>query len=147
MSTQLESPADFIASVGPLGLTWRCRRLADRLTEDARRLYHELGLKMEPNWYALLLLLKRCGALTIGEIASAMRLRHPSVIALAKGVERAGLVTSDRSSTDGRQRIVRLSAAGRKRVGELSPVWFACARALAELIDGTGQDVLGRSEE
>jgi len=60
------------------------------------------------------------GALTIGELAEALLVRHHSASGLVTRLEALGLVERCATDEDARRRVVRLTAAGDRRIAALS---------------------------
>jgi len=140
MATQKVS--DFLPSLGPLGLTLRMRRLTDRLAEGGRRLYAARGLPLQPHGYAVLLLLERRGPSSVTALAAALGLSHPSVIQLAKKLTDSGLLTSSSDPTDGRRRLLSLSAEALDLLPTFEPIWAAFSAELASMLEDAGGDLL-----
>ena len=133
---------DFIASRGPLGLTLRLKRLADRLADDGRRLYEDLEVGLEPSWYALLQLLQESEALSVTQAAARLRLSHPSVVATSRKLESAGLLAAEADPDDRRRRVLRLSDEAREKLPAFEELWRAFAAELGGLIESSGADLL-----
>lgn len=138
----MTTTTDIISSLGPLGLTLRLRRLADRLTEDGRHLYEGLNVGLEPHWYALLTLLQTHQALSVTQAASELRLSHPSVVATSRKLERAGLLVTEADPEDRRRRVLRLSESAEEQMPDFQRIWRAFGHALTELIEATDIDLL-----
>lgn len=134
---------DYLGSLGALGLTARLKRLTDGLLHEARALYDELGLGIEPNWHLVFLLLEAHGALTVTEITTALGVAHPSVVAMTTRMIERGLVKPHPNPTDARSKRLRLTPKGRARLAAAKPVWEASRAALETLMGETGVDVLG----
>lgn len=135
--------SDFLAELGPLALTLRLKRLADRLLEDGRRLYETIDLPLEPSWYALLLLLRDRGALAVTQAAAHLGLSHPSVVESSRRLEKAGLIVGSPDPTDGRRRMLRLSARAEEEMPEFEKFWGAFRLELTELLASARGDLLG----
>ncbi|CAM2070380.1 Bifunctional helix-turn-helix transcriptional regulator/GNAT family N-acetyltransferase [Sulfidibacter corallicola] len=133
---------DFLSSLGPLGLTLRLKRLADRFTEDARRLYGALNLVLEPNWHAVLLLLAEHEPLTVTQVASHLGLSHPSIVSTSQKLEKAGYVVANTATHDRRRRMLQLSEEGRARLAEFRDLWDAFRDELADMIEVGGGDLM-----
>lgn len=96
----------------------------DRLVDDVLALYHLIRrashpvhrAEMTPEQYWLLRLLRRRGALSIGELAEALGVTGSSVTTACKRLEKAGLVTRERQSDDERMVRVGLTAQGNAQV-------------------------------
>ncbi len=129
----ISGATDFLLSLGPLALTLRLRRLADRLTEDGRRFYAQQAPDLEPNWYALWLLLRERGPLSVTDAAHQLRLRHPSVVRLSRAMEQAGLLRTAPDPRDGRRRVLSLSRKAWDQGSRLSSLWSAFEETLTRL--------------
>lgn len=103
------------------------------------------GADLEPQQYLLLLALRGLPAgrePNIRELAERMQLRHHSVVELVDRLEHRQLLRRERSRTDRRQVIVRLTPRGEKiltrlakqRLAELRTSAPALVRALAVVI-------------
>lgn len=71
--------------------------------------------------------------MTVGMLASALGISHPSVSETRRSLEAAGLIQASADSSDGRRRVLALTAHGRALVDRLSALWQAfdaAARAL-----------------
>ena len=96
----------------------------DRLVDDVLALYHLIRrashpvhrAEMTPEQYWLLRLLRRRGALSIGELADALGITGSSVTTACKRLEKAGLVTRERQADDERMVRVMLTQQGIERV-------------------------------
>ena len=96
----------------------------DRLVDDVLALYHLIRrashpvhrAEMTPEQYWLLRILRRRGALSIGELAEALGVTGSSVTTACKRLEKAGLVIRERQSDDERMVRVMLTEEGYARV-------------------------------
>jgi DNA-binding MarR family transcriptional regulator len=117
----------------------------DHLVDDLLTLYHVIRRASHPvhraemtqEQYWLLRLLRRQGALSIGELAEAIGVTGSSVTTACKRLEKAGLVTRERQSDDERMVRVALTAQGYERV----EAWHQQRRALLlQLLAPLGQE-------
>lgn len=141
MTTYL-SEKDFLSELGPLGLTMRLRRIADRMVHQARSIYRELGLDIEPNWHAVLLLLEKHPESGVADIARRLGIRHPSASVLVDQLEKRGYIRRKNDPADARRQILLLTAAAKKKMPELKKVWDAGAKAIQSAIDESGHNIL-----
>jgi DNA-binding MarR family transcriptional regulator len=96
----------------------------DRLVDDVLALYHVIRrashpvhrAEMTPEQYWLLRLLRRRGALSIGELAEALGVTGSSVTTACKRLEKAELVTRERQVDDERMVRVALTDQGLARI-------------------------------
>ena len=133
--------------VSPQAVFGRLHRLADRLREDLVRGYADFGLG--EGEFDVLATLRRSGEpyeMAPGEIARHTMVTTGAVSKRLDRLERDGLVVRAVSEQDGRGRVVRLTAAGRRTIDEafeahiarehglLAPLDAAEAQQLASLL-------------
>ena len=128
---------DFVSELGCLGFTMRLKRISDALIHDGRRMYREMGLDIEPNWYVIFRLLKREGRLSVTEIADRILWAHPSVIAITNKMIKAGYLKSIRSITDNRKRELELTEKAHQMLPEFDRIWNAGERGVIGALEGT----------
>lgn len=96
----------------------------DLLVDDILALYHLIRRsshpihrgEITPEQYWLLRLLRRKGALSVGELAEALGVTGSSVTTACKRLEKAALVTRERQSDDERMVRVMLTTEGHEHV-------------------------------
>jgi DNA-binding MarR family transcriptional regulator len=101
--------------VGPQGVIGRLHRLAGHLTAELVTVYQRHGLS--EGEFDVLATLRRSGApyeLAAGELAEHTMVTTGGLTKRLDRLESGGLITRRRSDTDGRGRVVRLTAAGRR---------------------------------
>jgi MarR family transcriptional regulator, organic hydroperoxide resistance regulator len=114
---------DYVRGLAGAGIGARLRRLSESIDGDAARVYAALGIEFEQRWLGVLNQLALNGPATVGELASTLRITHVSVSQTRHSLERAGLVDSQADATDARRRRLVLTAAGRRLVRRLQPLW------------------------
>jgi MarR family transcriptional regulator, organic hydroperoxide resistance regulator len=120
---------DYVKEAGPAALGARLRRLSHEVDGDARRLYAEFGIAFEQRWLGLLDLLSSHGPLTVGELAAALGISHPSVSQSRQSLAKAGLIAWEADAKDQRRRKLRLTEEGAALVARLAPLWQALDEA------------------
>ena len=133
---------DVITQLGPLALASRLRRLSERLSRDASRIYEDHGIEFEAPWFPVMRLLAQRSPLAVTSVARALGITHPAVNQLAQAMIKRGLLVATRDAEDERKRLLSLSPKGRRMLGALEPIWAEIRAATRELIDETGTDVL-----
>jgi DNA-binding MarR family transcriptional regulator len=103
--------------VSPQGVIGRLHRLAGHLTEQLLVVYRRFGLSEGD--FDVLATLRRAGApfeRAPGELAQFTMVTTGAMTKRVDRLERDGLVTRRRSTTDGRGRVVALTPAGRELI-------------------------------
>src|SRR3569833_2878902 len=108
---------------GPAAIGARLRRLSESIDEDAGRMYADLGITFQQRRVGILEQLAGAETLSVGDLATMLGIRHSSVSQTRRSLEEAGLVESEADPNDARSRRLRLSAAGKKLVRRLEPLW------------------------
>jgi len=105
--------------VRPQGVIGRLHRLAGHLTEQLCAVYRRYGLT--EGEFDVLATLRRAGEpfeRAPGELAAHTMVTTGAMTKRIDRLEHAGLVTRRRSASDGRGRVVALTAAGRKLIDD-----------------------------
>jgi len=117
--------SDFLTELGLNAVVTRLKRVSDEMLHDGRRMYKELGLDIEPNWFAVFKLLRKYGPLPVTSISEALGLSHPSVISIINKMMKAGYLSESRTDSDSRKRILELTPRAMERFPEFDKVWNA----------------------
>lgn len=128
---------DFAKELGCLGFTMRLKRISDAMMHEGKKMYKELGIDIEPNWYVVFRLLKREGEMSVTEIAERIRLAHTSVINLTNNMMKAGYLTSAQCTDDNRRRLLTLSDKALERLPHLEQIWSAGEAGIIKALEGT----------
>lgn len=129
----MTAPADYSRSYGGEALGARLRRASERIDRDGTRVYAAHGVKFEQRWYGVLRQLIANGAMSVGEIASVLRITHASVSETVRSLTKAGIVCAEASPGDARRRDLRLTAEGEALAARLTPLWEAFNVAAGQL--------------
>ncbi|GAB3907424.1 GNAT family N-acetyltransferase [Larkinella knui] len=138
---------DLMAQLGPLAFGSRLRRLSDLITKQASAVYESFGLDFDPKWFTLFYLLSRKSPLSVTEIADELGFSHPAIIQLARELEQAGLIVSEKSGKDSRKRLLSLSDKGQELLPELEKIWQAINELNTQLITKQRHNLLFAMEE
>lgn len=126
---------DFIKELGLLSVVTRLKRLSDIMIHDGRKLYKELGMDIEPNWYVIFRLLEQNGEMTITEIAEKIGFAHPSVISIVNKMIKAGYLNEKKCGLDSRKRLLSLTAKATEKMPEFEMVWNAGTAGMKKMLD------------
>ena len=139
---------DFVKELDFLGFVTRLKRISDAMLHDGRRLYRELGMDIEPNWFVILKLLKKEGELTVTEIAEKIGFAHPSVISIVNKMTKAGYLKSSKCSDDSRRRLLKLTPKAEKKMPEFQKVWDAGTAVIKKMfVDVDALEFLDKLEQ
>ena len=142
---------DVLAASGSLFLGSRIKRLADRMQADATLVLEDLDLPVQPSHIPLLAALDRHGMLTVSDAVEALGISQPAVTRISGFLAQLGLIEASRPASDGRQKCLALTAAGRAlveriRIG-LWPQVRSAADALCDGLSGSFLDQIAGLEE
>ncbi len=128
---------DFLSELGLNAVVTRLKRASDAMLHDGKRMYKELGMDIEPNWFAIFKLLRKHGSLTITEIADQIGFSHPSVISIVNKMMKAGYLSESRSDEDSRKRILSLTPKAEGKMPEFEMVWDAGTAGFKKMMHDT----------
>lgn len=140
MESDISFRTDFAAELGHLGFTMRIKRLSDNLMHEGKRMYKELDLDIEPNWFIIFRLLKSGEQFSVMEISDRIRLAHPSVISLTNKMIKAGYLSSEQCTLDNRKRLLSLTEKAMHQFPVWEQVWAAGSMGIARMLKGTGAE-------
>lgn len=115
------------------GLGTQLRHLTELLDGDVARAYVDAGLDYRPRYTPVMRVLARETAASVGRIAQVAGISQPSATQTIALMKKEGLVTVG-PGADGRERVVRLGAAGQRMLPKLMECW-AATQAAAESLD------------
>jgi DNA-binding MarR family transcriptional regulator len=125
---------NIISRLGALAIGARMRRLTDMFSRDVAIIYKEHNLNFEAKYFVLFYLISQKDGIGIMEIAAELSLTHPAIIHLARDLEKKGYIQSERSATDNRKRLLRLSKKGKAALPEFKKVWNRIEKLNAQLM-------------
>lgn len=128
---------DFLRELGLNAVVTRMKRASDAMLHDGKRMYKELGMDIEPNWYAVFKLLRKHGSVGVMDIADAIGLSHPSVISIINKMIKAGYLKESRSPEDSRKRNLSLTPKAKKKFPEFERIWDAGTAGFKKMMSDT----------
>lgn len=138
---------DFYHQAGKLALGSRLRRLSEKLTEDAVKVYDLYEIPLDPKWFPVFFVLSHQEEASITEIAKIIGHSHPSVSKIVREMKSKRLVATDKSTNDARVNIVRLSDTGRQLVSKIEQQYRDVTQAVENLLSETQHDLWDVIEE
>ncbi len=131
------SEQDFLKQLGFLSFVTRLKRVSDAMLHDGRKLYKELGMDIEPNWYVVFKLLQQRGEMTVTEIADEIGFAHPSVITIVNKMLKAGYLESNQCEIDSRRKLLDLSEKARRELPEFEKIWDSGVTGIKRMLADT----------
>lgn len=129
---------DYPAKMGGAALGARLRRLSAAIDADAARVYAAAGVAFEQRWFGVVDQLARNGPMAVGALADALGISHASVSETRRSLEAAGHIHVVTDGSDGRRRVLALSAQGQALVDRLGSLWRAFDDAASALDQEAG---------
>ncbi len=133
---------DLMKDLGALAFGSRLKRLSDKIMRQASGVYQSYGLDFEPKWFPLFYLLSQHSEMGIMEIADNLGITHPAVIQLAKELEKKRWISSGKSKSDARKRILTLTQKGKKLLPQLQDIWSKIRQVNEALIQNQPHNLL-----
>lgn len=128
---------DIYATLGPLILGSRLRRLSEQFISEVNKVYQEQDIPFDASWFPVFYLLSENPAVSIRELSDTLQVSHSAVSQLITGLKRRGLVDSTVSDNDARRQLIHLSPDGQVLLQRITPIWKAISAAFLEM---EGQD-------
>lgn len=128
---------DFLKELGFLSFVTRLKRLSDSMIHDGRKMYRELGMDIEPNWFVIFKLFETHEELTVMEIAEKIGFAHPSVITIVNKMVKKNYLRSRQCDEDSRRRILVLTDKARDKMPEFEKVWTAGIASMKKMLSDT----------
>lgn len=133
---------DAIKEFGHLALGTRLKRLGDRLQMQTQVILDRAGVPVPASHLPPLACLKRCGAMTVGDLARSLGVKQPGVTRMAQALEVAGLIRSRPAKDDRRARILEITSTGREWMDRLEAGTFPWVEAAVREACGDAPDGL-----
>lgn len=125
---------DFYSQIGKVALGSRLRRLSDRLTEDAAKIYTLYNVALDPKWFPVFYVLSHKESAAVTEIAQIIGHSHASVSQIVREMSNRGLATTEKHSQDARVSVVKLSDAAKQLIPDLEQQCIDVNQAVEELL-------------
>ncbi|HAA27322.1 MAG TPA: MarR family transcriptional regulator [Cyanobacteria bacterium UBA8553] len=125
---------DFYSQIGKVALGSRLRRLSDRFTEDAAKIYTLYNVALDPKWFPVFYVLSQKESAAVTEIAQSIGHSHASVSQIVREMSSRGLATTKKHHQDARVSVVKLSDAGRQLIPRLEQQCVDVNQAVEELL-------------
>ncbi len=138
---------DFYFQVGKLALGSRLRRLSEKLTEDAAKIYNLYEIPLDPKWFPVFYVLSHKKEASITEIAQIIGHSHPSVSQIVKEMKKKGLAITNKSAEDARVNTVRLSESGKQLIPKIEKQYLDVTQAVEDLLSEAQNDLWKAIEE
>ncbi|MCW3466994.1 MarR family winged helix-turn-helix transcriptional regulator [Chitinophaga nivalis] len=126
---------DLIKQLGYKAFDSRLKRISDHIAHNVKKLYKEIDLDVEPNWYLIFMLLKEHDHLSIANIAERIGYAHTSVFITVTKMSERGYVRLSTDKTDKRKQLVSLTTKATKSLPMLEQIWASCEAAILQILE------------
>ena len=130
-----------------MALGSRLRRLSEKFTEDAAKIYALYDVAFDPKWFPVFYVLSQKKELSITEIAQIIGHSHPSVSQIVKEMTNLGLTTTAKSVSDARVSVVKLSDKSQQLIPTIENQYLDVTQAAVELVEEMQYDLWKAIEE
>ncbi|BDD09151.1 hypothetical protein FUAX_15830 [Fulvitalea axinellae] len=138
---------DYLKTLEYVGFTARLKRLSDTLIYDAKEVYKQLDLEIEPNWHVIILLLKKEEKLSVTEISKKLGFSHPAVIKITRKMKEKGFLNSVTDKTDSRKQLLSLSEKTIQCLPALEQQWDLIQKVIKEFVSPSFLKELDKTED
>ncbi|MFM9951470.1 MAG: GNAT family N-acetyltransferase [Saprospiraceae bacterium] len=132
---------DFYEQAGKKAIGSRLRRLSDRMTEDAGKVYALYGTNLQPKWFPVFYALSHGQEKTITAIAEEIGHSHPSVSKIIGEMSKQQFVEESKDKSDRRKNVVRLSAKGKAAVERIEDQYLDVGNAIEAISAQANHDL------
>lgn len=134
---------DILAEAGHVFLGSRLKRLAERLQADAGRIVRSEGFDFLPSQFTLLAAIDRYGPLTVGQAVEVMGLSQPAITRSMAGLAGQGLIETEQSTADRRQKVIQLTKRGADTFARAqAAIWPRMGAAVQSLCAGASGSLI-----
>ncbi|MCP4591397.1 MAG: GNAT family N-acetyltransferase [bacterium] len=133
---------DTLRDLGALALASRMKRLVGKLNSDVKAIYAAQQIAFEPLLMPITRLLKSQGKLPASKIAACLGVSQPAVTQMCNALKKHGLITVERPPEDHRMREIALNGKGAEIVDTLEPTWREIEKAVRQMMEEAGVDLL-----
>ena len=98
-----------IKKLGESGITFRLKRINDKLAQDILVRFREYGLEMEPSGLPILYLIREKKNCSVQDISLALGISHPAAVQFVQNLEKRGLIKTSMDQSDRRKKLIDLT--------------------------------------
>ncbi len=138
---------DFYHHTGKMALGSRLRKLSERFSEEAVKIFAMYEVPLDPKWFPVFYVLSQKGESSIKELAEIIGHSHASVSQIVKEMTRRGFTTSAKHHSDARVSVVRLTEQGKKIQPKIALQYTDVTKAVDELMSEMQNDFWRAIEE
>lgn len=131
----------FYEDIGEMALGTRLRRLSNRFSEHAHKLYLLYEVELDPKWFPVFYCLSTKTKMSVTEIANTIGHSHPSVSQIAKEMIKEGIVSYEKKENDRRITVLSLTEKGKRVLPKLAEQYQDVSNAVKQLIDECEENI------
>jgi DNA-binding MarR family transcriptional regulator/ribosomal protein S18 acetylase RimI-like enzyme len=108
-----------IKQFGEAGITFRLKRINDKLAQDILTRFRDCGLEVEPSGLPILYLIREKKTCSVQDISLALGISHPAAVQFVQNLEKRKLIKTSIDQADKRKKIINLTDKGYDIIGKM----------------------------
>ena len=131
-----------IKQFGEAGITFRLKRINDKLAHDILARFRDYGLEMEPSGLPILHLIRDKQNCSVQDISIALGISHPAAVQFVQNLEKRRLIKTSTDQSDKRKKLIGLTDKGFDIIKKILPLQNDIEAAFQKLKEEIDLDLL-----
>lgn len=131
-----------IKQFGEAGITFRLKRINDKLAHDILVRFRDYGLEMEPSGLPILHLIRDKQNCSVQDISIALGISHPAAVQFVQNLEKRRLIKTSTDQSDKRKKLIGLTDKGFDIIKKILPLQNDIEAAFQKLKEEIDLDLL-----
>ena len=131
-----------IKQFGEAGITFRLKRINDKLAHDILARFRDYGLEMEPSGLPILHLIRDKQNCSVQDISIALGISHPAAVQFVQNLEKRRLIKTSTDQSDKRNKLIGLTDKGFDIIKKILPLQNDIEAAFQKLKEEIDLDLL-----
>jgi DNA-binding MarR family transcriptional regulator/predicted GNAT family N-acyltransferase len=131
-----------IKQLGEAGITFRLKRINDKLAQEILTRFRDCGLEVEPSGLPILYFIKEEKNCSVQDISLALGISHPAAVQFVQNLEKRKLIKTSTDQSDKRKKIIDLTDKGYNIIGKMLPLQNDIEAAFRKLNEEIELDLL-----
>ena len=111
-----------VKQFGEAGITFRLKRINDKLAQDILTRFRDYGLEVEPSALPILYFIREKKNCSVQDISLALGISHPAAVQFVQNLEKRKFIKTSTDKSDKRKKIIALTDKGYDTIGHILPL-------------------------